>query len=71
MLFNLIEINLLPEEIKTVSSKCAEKTSFSYRDVKVSTSPHDGLVDVTFTYAGATLRVKNAIWQSLVGFFAE
>ena len=71
--------SLLPEEVKAVcrdefkkvSSKCAEKSSFTYQGVKVSTTGHEGLVDVTFTYAGSNFRVKNATWESLGNFFAE
>lgn len=70
---------LLPEEIRAVcrdefrrvSARCAEKSCFTYQGVKVNTAGHEGLVDVTFSYAGSKFRVKNATWESLEGFFAE
>lgn len=71
--------NLMPEEIKsvcrneftTVSAKCAKKSDFTYHGVRIRTSTHEGLVDVTFSYAGNTVKVTNASWESLSTFFSE
>ncbi len=71
--------NLMPQEIKsvcrdefrTVSAKCARKSDFTYQGVRIRTTPHDGLVDVSFTYAGYRLTVKNATWERMKEFFAE
>ena len=71
--------NLVPQAIQdvcrgefaTVSAKCRQKSDFTYQGVRVRTASHDGLVDVTFSYAGNTLKVMNVTWESLANFFAE
>lgn len=71
--------NLMPNEIKSVcrnefvkvSARCAQNSEFTYQGVRVKTRAHEGLVDLTFTYASNTVKVKNASWESLGLFFNE
>lgn len=70
---------LLPQEIKTVcrseyaaiSGKCRDSASFAHEGVKVSSSGHDGLVDLELSSYGCTLRVYNATWAELNAIFSE